>query len=57
MARKAREHQNANVLSLGSDFLDLESAKKIVDAFLETKYPKLERHARRIEKIAEYENG
>lgn len=57
MARKAREHQNANILSLGSDFLDLESAKKIVDAFLETKYPKLGRHARRIKKIAEYENG
>ncbi len=55
MARKTREHQNANILSLGSDFIDLETAKKIVDAFLETKYPKLERHVKRIEKIASYE--
>lgn len=55
MARKAREHNNANVLSIGSDFIDLETAKKIVDAFLETHYPAMERHERRLAKIAEYE--
>ena len=28
MAKKAREHNDANILSLGADYLDLEKAKK-----------------------------
>ncbi|OGM11986.1 hypothetical protein A2Z22_04875 [Candidatus Woesebacteria bacterium RBG_16_34_12] len=56
MAQKSREHNNANILALGSDFIDLETAKKIVNAFLETTYPALERHQRRLDKIAEYES-
>ena len=55
MARKAREHNNANVLSLGADFVDQETAKEIVRAFLETPFSDEPRHVRRIEKITQFE--
>lgn len=51
----AREHNNANVLSLGSDFVDLETAKKLVDIFINTPFSMNERHKRRLEKISEIE--
>lgn len=37
-AVQAREHNDANVLCLGGRYLDFEDAKKIIDAFLETKF-------------------
>lgn len=55
MARKAREHNDANVLSLGADYIDLVTAKKIVDTFLETPFSNQGRHKRRVEKISSYE--
>jgi len=55
MAKKAREHNNANVLSLGADYIDLKTTKKIVDAFLTTPFSEAERHKRRIDKISSYE--
>lgn len=56
MAVKARQHNDANILSLGADYLDLEKAKKIVDVFLGTPFSKEEKHKRRVEKINKYEN-
>lgn len=47
----AREHNNANVISLGSEIVNLVSAKKFVKLFLETKFPGEARHMRRIRKI------
>ena len=55
MAKKAREHNDANTLSLGADYIDLDTAKKIVDTFLETFFSKEEKHKRRINKITSYE--
>lgn len=55
IARKAREHNDANVLSLGADFVSVEKAKKIVKTFLETPFSGEERHKRRLQKIANYE--
>lgn len=55
MAQKAREHNDANVLSLGADYIELKEAKKIVEIFLSSPYPAEERHARRIGKITSYE--
>ena len=54
-AKHAREHNNANILALSGDWMDLEKAKAIVKVFLETKFTGEERHARRIKKITDYE--
>lgn len=52
-----RSHNNANVLSLGSQFVDLETAKNFVEIFLNSDFPNEERHVRRINKISVIENG
>jgi len=53
----AREHNDANVLSLGSEFVGVEQAKKLVQVFLETPFSNEQRHRRRIEEIKEIEDG
>jgi ribose 5-phosphate isomerase B len=47
----SREHNNANVLSLGADFLSPEEAKEAVKLWLATVFSQEERHRRRIDKI------
>lgn len=54
-ARMSRNDDNTNVLSLSADFTDENSAKEIVKVWLETPFSRLERHARRLEKIKEIE--
>lgn len=54
-AQMSRNDDNANVLSLSSDFISESLAKEIVKIWLETPFSGLERHARRIEKIKEIE--
>ena len=56
MAKMAREHNDANILSLGADYVDLKTAKAIVDTFLETFFSKEEKHKRRVNKITSYES-
>lgn len=51
----SREHNNANILSLGSYFTDFEKAKQMVEIFIETSFSGDERHTRRINKIKEIE--
>lgn len=55
MAQKAREHNHANILALGVDFVSLELAKIIAKTFLETGWLSEDRHTRRINKIIQYE--
>jgi len=50
ISKLARSHNDANICSLPARFLDLETAKEIVDAFLETEFEG-GRHVQRIEKI------
>src|SRR3989344_4196575 len=50
----AREHNDANVLSLGARFLTSDDAKKAVTAWLEAKYEG-GRHAKRLDKIKKVE--
>ncbi len=47
----SRDHNNANVLSLGARFLTTEEAKHAIKVWLATPFIADERHARRIEKI------
>lgn len=54
MAQKAREHNDANVISIGADYVDEDMAKKMIKIFLATPFSGEERHKRRLEKIAKY---
>jgi len=50
IASLARQHNNANILSLPARFISLDEAKEIVNLFLSTSFEG-GRHQRRIEKI------
>lgn len=54
MITLSREHDDANMISLGSSFLTNEEARRAVDLFLHTKFSGDERHVRRIKKIEKY---
>ena len=54
-ALSSREHNNANILCLAGKVLDVETAKKIVQIWLETEFSNEERHIRRLGKIEEAE--
>jgi ribose 5-phosphate isomerase B len=54
-AMKTREHNDANVLCLSGWKQTAEEAKLILTMFLDTQFNNEERHARRLEKINEYE--
>jgi ribose 5-phosphate isomerase B len=55
-ARNAREHNDANVLTLGARFVDPARAGEILDVFLATQCTE-ERHLRRVRKIATIEEA
>jgi ribose 5-phosphate isomerase B len=55
-ARLAREHNDANVLSVPARMISPEEAEKVVKAFLDAKFEG-GRHARRVEEISELEKG
>lgn len=56
LATLAREHNNANIVSLGGRMQPLEESFEIVKAFIATEWPGEERHQRRIDLITAYEN-
>ncbi|MEY4602686.1 MAG: hypothetical protein RL292_627, partial [Candidatus Parcubacteria bacterium] len=47
----SREHNDANILSLGAHFVPEHEAKEAVKIWLETKFSGDERHVRRIKQI------
>ena len=55
MARLTREHNNANVLSLGGRMQSLEDALDMAKVFLGTPFSEDPRHVRRIEMLDAYE--
>lgn len=55
-AYQARHDDDANVLAIAADFVDEETAAKIVNIFLSTPFAKEERYRRRLGKISEIED-
>jgi ribose 5-phosphate isomerase B len=53
--RLAREHNDANCLSLGARMYDEQTALRYVDLFLTTAFSDEPRHARRLEQLTGYE--
>jgi ribose 5-phosphate isomerase B len=56
-AKLAREHNDANVISIGGRMHDEEFCLKLVNTFLATPFSGDERHVRRIGLITDYETG
>lgn len=54
-ATLAREHNNANVISIGARQHPVEDAIRFIDLFVRTPFPGDERHVRRIAQLGEYE--
>lgn len=50
MAALARQHNNANVLTLGSRFIEVNTAKNMVNTFINTDFEG-GRHQRRVDKV------
>jgi ribose 5-phosphate isomerase B len=53
-AQLSREHNNANIVTIGARMVNEDTAAKIIDTFLKTAFAG-GRHERRVEKIAELE--
>ena len=56
LARNSREHNDANVLTLGSGQVDVETARRIVDVFLNTDCT-VDRHRARVRMIRDLDQG
>lgn len=54
-ARLAREHNDAQVVSIGGRMHSTKEVIAILEAFLTTPFSGAERHKRRIEQVAQYE--
>lgn len=55
IAELAREHNNANVISIGARQHPVEDAIRFIDRFIATPFTGDERHVRRIAQLGEYE--
>ena len=56
LASLAREHNDAQVVSIGARFTSDAVAKEIVDTFIATEFTDEERHSRRVGMVSAYEN-
>jgi ribose 5-phosphate isomerase B len=54
-AQLGREHNNANVVSVGARMHSLDEATTFVETFINTPFSQDPRHIRRIDMISEYE--
>ena len=55
--RLTREHNDANVLTLGAKYVDERRALELIRIFLDTGFSGGERHVRRVAKIAQLEHA
>ena len=56
LAQLAREHNDAQVVSIGGRFTSDDEAKAIVDVFVSTEFSDESRHSRRIGMVTAYES-
>jgi ribose 5-phosphate isomerase B len=56
LAALARQHNKAQVVSIGARFTDTEVAKQIVDTFVTTEFTDEPRHSRRLGMVTAYES-
>jgi ribose 5-phosphate isomerase B len=56
-ARLAREHNDANVISLGARQYPVDDAVRFVATFLETPFSEEQRHVRRLAQVSDYERS
>jgi ribose 5-phosphate isomerase B len=56
-AQLARQHNDANLVSVGARMHDTETAIGLVVAFLDTPFSEDERHIRRIQMLSDYESA
>lgn len=54
-ARLAREHNDANVVSIGARQHSVDDATRFIDTFISEPFSHADRHARRVAQLAEYE--
>ena len=57
LAQLARQHNNAQIISIGGRFNTVDEAKAMVKVFLETPFSGVERHQRRIDMVSDYEKS
>ena len=55
LAQLARQHNDAQVISMGGRFTDIETGCAIADAFLTTSFSGDARHARRLAMVTDFE--
>jgi ribose 5-phosphate isomerase B len=53
----SRTHNDANIISIGSEIVSLENAKNLIKIFLNTPFSNEQRHTRRINKIKSIESN
>ena len=51
LVQLAREHNNANIISFGAQFINIEEAKTAIKSFIELPFSDSPRHARRLAKF------
>ena len=51
IVKLSREHNDANVLSIGARFVDDETAKRVIELWLKTPFSAEARHQRRVDQI------
>jgi len=51
MAYAAREHNDANILCLGTRLLSIRECANLIDIFFSTPFSKVDRHQRRVDKM------
>lgn len=57
VAIQSREHENANILVLASDWVEFDQASKIIKIFLEMPFSGEERHTRRLRIVENIERN